>query len=382
MSMKRMLVWGWMLMLVLLSVGTVWASKPIRIGLMAPLTGPWASEGEEMKNIVELLAEGVNAHGGLLNCRIEVVLGDDGGDPKKVPLVAQRLVDQKVIAVIGSYTSGITEIAQGIYDKASILHIATAATSIRLSKKGLKYFFRTCPRDDEQEEKVAETIQKLGLKRVAILHDTTDYPRTLGAESRDLFKKMDMEVVFFDGMTPGGADCTEVLARMRKANPEVIFFTGYYPEAGILLREKKKMNWGIPVIGEDGTNNRELVEIAGKDAAAGYYFISAAIPKDLPYERTQAFIRNYKTKYGKEPGSIWAILAGDAFLNIRDAIRETNSTEVDKLEHYLHNRKPWYTTSGLTGDMNFDAQGDRIGDVYRLYRVDEAGNFVLQQEEE
>ncbi len=378
MGMKRMMAWGCALMCAVLGMGTAWAAEPIRIGLMAPVTGAWASEGEEMKNIVNLLAEELNAKGGLLGRKIEVVLEDDGGDPRTASLAAQRLATQGIVAVVGTYGSSVTEASQSIYDEASILQIATGSTSIRLSEKNLKYFFRTCPRDDDQGRVAAQTILKTGVKKVAILHDNTSYAKGLADASLPHLKKGGVEVVFFDALTPGERDFSAILTKMKSAGPELVFFTGYYPELGLILRQKKEINWTIPVIGGDATNNPDLVKIAG-DAAEGYYFISPPIPNDLPYEKTRAFLKNYSEKYeGTQPGSIWAVLAGDAFLSITDAIKATESTDVNKMAQYLH--KSEHKTSGLTGEIGFNAKGDRVGDVYRVYRVDAAGAFVLQEQ--
>jgi branched-chain amino acid transport system substrate-binding protein len=378
MGMKRMMAWGCALMCAVLGMGTAWAAEPIRIGLMAPVTGAWASEGEEMKNIVNLLAEELNAKGGLLGRKIEVALEDDGGDPRTASLAAQRLATQGIVAVVGTYGSSVTEASQSIYDEASILQIATGSTSIRLSEKNLKYFFRTCPRDDDQGRVAAQTILKTGVKKVAILHDNTSYAKGLADASLPHLKKGGVEVVFFDALTPGERDFSAILTKMKSAGPELIFFTGYYPELGLILRQKKEINWTIPVIGGDATNNPDLVKIAG-ETAEGYYFISPPIPNDLPYEKTRAFLKNYGEKYeGTQPGSIWAVLAGDAFLSITDAIKATGSTDVNKMAQYLH--KSEHKTSGLTGEIGFNTKGDRVGDVYRVYRVNKDGAFVLQEQ--
>ena len=136
-----------------------------------------------MKQVVELLAEELNAKGGLLGKKVEVVSEDDGGDPRTASLAAQRLTTQGVVAVIGTYGSAVTEATQNIYDEAKIVQIANGSTAVRLTEKGLKYFFRTCPRDDEQGQVAVEPSQKSGVKKVAILHDNTHLRQ--GAGRRD-----------------------------------------------------------------------------------------------------------------------------------------------------------------------------------------------------
>jgi branched-chain amino acid transport system substrate-binding protein len=365
-----------MALCLLAGVPTLAAADSVKIGLMGPMTGPWASEGQEMKQVLDLLAEDLNAKGGLLGKTVEVVSEDDGGDPRTAALAAQRLATQGIVAVIGTYGSSVTEATQNIYDESKIIQIANGSTAIRLTEKGLKYFFRTCPRDDEQGRVAVQTIQKLGFKKVAILHDNTTYAKGLADEAKGLLEKEGVEIVFYDALTPGERDYTAILTKMKGASPDVVFFTGYYPEAGLLLRQKKEMNWPVPFIGGDATNNPDLVKIAGKDAAEGFYFLSAPLPKDLPTPEAKAFLAEFKKKYGNEPASIYAVLAGDGFRVISAAIEAVKSTDPDALADYLHNKMKDFP--GLTGTLSFNEKGDRVGEVYRVYKVDADGNFILQ----
>jgi branched-chain amino acid transport system substrate-binding protein len=349
------------------------AADTVKIGLMAPLTGSWASEGQEMKKIVELLAEEQNAKGGLLGKKVEVVTEDDGGDPRTASLAAQRLTTKGVVAVIGTYGSAVTEASQGIYDEAKIVQVATGSTAVRLTEKGLKYFFRTSPRDDEQGLVSAALLGKLGVKKVAILHDNSAYAKGLADEINGLVKGK-MQVVFFDALTPKEQDYSAILTKLKAAGPEVVYFTGYYPEAGLLLKQKKQMGWNVPFIGGDAQNNPDLVKIAGKEAAEGFRFTTPPVPRDLP--EAKAFLAAYKKKFGEEPGSIWAVLAGDAYNVIAKAIAETKSTSGDKIREYFTGGLKGYP--GLTGKISFNAKGDRVGDLYRVYAVDKAGGFALQ----
>lgn len=357
--------------------GAVQAAEPVKIGVMAPLTGSWASEGQGMKKIVELLAEQQNAKGGVLGRKIEVVTEDDGGDPRTASLAAQRLTTQGVVAVVGTYGSSVTEASQTIYDEAGIPQIANGSTAIRLTEKGLKRFFRTAPRDDEQGRMAAQTIEKLGFKKVAILHDSTSYAKGLADEANALLKKQGADVVFFDALTPGERDYTAILTKLKSANPDVVLFTGYYPEAGLLLRQKRSMGWAVPFIGGDATNNPDLVKSAGKEAAEGFYFLSPPQPQDLDTPEAKAFLADYQRKHQEAPASIWVVLAGDGFRVAVAGIEGAQSSDGDKVAEYLHNNLKDF--SGLSGPISFDAKGDREGEVYRVYKVDAQGNFVMQK---
>ena len=356
--------------------GMAQAVDTVKIGLMAPLTGSWASEGQGMKKIVELLAEQQNAKGGVLGQKIEVVTEDDGGDPRTASLAAQRLTTKGVVAVVGTYGSSVTEASQTIYDEAGIPQIANGSTAIRLTEKGFKKFFRTAPRDDEQGRMAAQTIEKLGFKKVAILHDSTSYAKGLADEANALLKKKGTEVVFFDALTPKENDYTAILTKLKGANPDVVLFTGYYPEAGLLLKQKKGMNWNVLFIGGDATNNVDLVKIAGK-AAEGFYFLSPPQPQDLDTPDAKAFLADYQKKYNELPPSIWAVLAGDGFRVVVAGIAGAKSTDGVKVADYLH--KDLKNFSGLSGPIAFDTKGDREGEVYRVYKVDAEGKFVMQK---
>jgi len=145
----------------------------------------------------------------------------------------------------------------------------------------------------------------------------------------------------------------------------------------MLLRQKTEMGWDVPFIGGDANNNPDLVKIAGKKAAQGFYFLSPPVPQDLPTKEAQEFLAAYEERYASTPGSIWAVLAGDGFRVLVKAIEETESTDSDKIADYLHNELQGF--SGLTGTISFNDKGDRVGDVYRVYKVDAEGNFVLQE---
>ncbi len=370
--MKKVLVLTIMLCLM---AGMVSAAEPIKIGLMAPLTGSWASEGTDMQQIVELLAEQVNAEGGLLGKEVEIIAEDDGGDPKTAALAAQRLSTQGIVAVVGTYGSSITEASQMIYDEEQIIQVANGSTAVRLTEKGLEYFFRTSPRDDEQGRVAAQTIEGMGYQNVAILHDNTTYSKGLADEAKALLEG-NVDIVFYDALTPGESDYSAILTKMKAAEPDVVFFTGYYPEAGLLLRQKKEMGWDVQFIGGDATNNPDLVKIAGADAAAGFYFLSPPVPQDLPSEKAKAFLAAFQEKYDSLPGSIWAVLSGDGFLVIVEAIQATESTDPDMLADFLHNDLQEF--QGLTGTISFNEKGDRVGEVYRVYKVGADGAFILQ----
>jgi branched-chain amino acid transport system substrate-binding protein len=279
------------------------------------------------------------------------------------------------VAVIGTYGSAVTEASQGIFDEAGIVQVANGSTAIRLTEKRLKAFLRTCPRDDEQGLVAFQTLKKGGYKAIGILHDNSSYAKGLADETRTLLEKDGAKVVFFEALTPRQNDYTAILTKMRTANPDIVFYTGYYGEAGLLLRQKMEMKWPVPFMGGDATNNPDLVKIAGVAAAKGFRFVSPPVPQDLDTPEAKAFMESYRRKYKTDPGSVWAVLAGDGFRVVVRAI-EAVGTDAGAIVTYLKNDLKDFP--GLTGPISFDAKGDRVGDLYRVYEVDAAGKFIMQ----
>ena len=353
------------------------AAETIKIGLLCPLTGAYANEGQDMQRIVELLADGVNKAGGINGDKVEIITQDDASEPRTSALAAQRLATSDVVAVIGTYGSAVTEASQNILAEAGIVQIATGSTSIRLTEKGLPTFFRTCPRDDDQGATAVKTLVTMGHKRIAILHDNSAYARGLADEIKaGLEHAPGVEIVFFDALRPNERDYNALLTTMKSKDPEIIMFTGYYPEAATLLRQMAEMKWQVPMVGGDATNNRDLVKLAGGHAT-GYYFLSPAMPSDLNTESGRAFLTAYQEKYGSMPSSIWPVLAGDAFNVIVEAIKAKGADSA-AIADYLHNGLKDF--SGLTGEIAFNEKGDRVGNLYYLYQVDANGEFVMQRD--
>lgn len=366
-------------MILLLASSSAIAAETIKIGLMAPMTGSWQNSGKEMKLAVELLAEDYNHGGGVLGKKIEIVVIDDEGTPEGAVKAAQALVKHSVAAVIGSVKSPATEASQDIFNKARILHISNASSAVGLTEKNLKYFFRTCPRDDEQSRVIVQTVQKMRLKKLAVLYDSaTSYASGLAQDVLRKNAQQDkVETVFYGPISPGQASYPDIVKIIRTVNPDALFFSGYYEETAALLRQKKALDWNAVFIGGDGSNNPNLIAKAGKKAAEGFYFISPPLPRELDNENAKKFLATFEKKTGSIPQMIDSVLAGDALCVLVHAIREKKSSDPDIIADYLHSQAA--DISGLTGRINFNAKGDRVNDLYGVYRVDAEGRSIVQR---
>ncbi len=374
---KRILASVFILGGMLLSLAGCGGEETIKIGLQGPMTGDYAYEGKGFKNALTMLVEQVNAAGGINGKQVELLVEDDAGDPTQSALVAQRLVDAKVVAVIGAYNSTATEPASEIYNKAGILHITPSSTAVRLTTKGFPRFFRVCFLDDRQGLFAVKFMKEvLGAQNIGILHDNSTYAQGLAEETRRYAEEMGLKVGFYDAINPNDQDFTPILAKIGAANLDAVYFTGYHSEAGLLLKQSAELGLEVQWLGGNAANNPVMVEIAGIQNAAGMFVTTEPLPQDLNYPEARKFVADYMARYGEEPASVWTIMAGEAFNVIRIAMEQTQSTDPGVLADYIHHQLK--NVNGLTGPiLGFDEKGDRLGTIHVAYVIDDKGNFVL-----
>jgi branched-chain amino acid transport system substrate-binding protein len=382
MKLKCLKILSIFLVLGLWTVSFTYSADPVVIGLQGPITGPWAYEGQMAKQSCEIAADLINSRGGILGGRkVEVRVVDDEGQPRTGALAATKLVGQKdVVAAVSTYGSSVCEPASNIYEKAKKVNIAYGATAVRLSDRGLKYFFRTCGRDDSQGKFFTEVaMKKFNSKRIAIMHDNTAFGKGLAEDTQNALKPMiddgQITIVYFDAITPGERDFRVPLTKLRGTDPDLWYFTGYYAEAALLLSQARGIGITVPFVGGNAAINDEFVKIAGIDVAKGAFMTNEPLPGDLAFDETRDFLAAYKAKFGEIPSSPWPLYAADALKIIAYAIDKTGSTDSDVLAEYL--RKEADGVPGITGSIGFTDQGDREGVPFYLYVVNDEGQIVV-----
>jgi branched-chain amino acid transport system substrate-binding protein len=351
----------------------------IKIGLQAPLTGDYAEEGKGFQNAVQLLVDQANAAGGINGQKVQLIVEDDKGDPKEAALVADRLISQKVMAVIGGYNSGATEPASTIYNNAGILHITPSATATRLTTKGYPEFFRVCFLDDRQGLFAANfMVKEMGYKNIAVLHDNSTYAQGLAEATKQYLGELGVTPVFYDAINPKDTDFSPTLTKLKAANPDAVYYTGYYAQGGLLLKQAAALGLKTQWLGGNAMNNTELITIAGVDNAKGVLVTTEPLPNDLDYPEAKQFLADYKAKYGEDPKSVWTVMAADAYRVIKYAVEQTKSTDPKVLAEWLHKNLKDYP--GITGPiLGFDEKGDRLGTIHKAYVIDDQGAFVPYQ---
>ena len=337
--------------------------KTIRIGVAGAHSGDLASYGLPSVKAAELVVEDWNAKGGVLGKKIELVVEDDVCKPEVATNTASKLVGEKVVAVIGHICSGATKAALGIYKDSKIPVISPSATNPPLTQSGdYPNFFRTIAADNAQAEiDVNFALNKLGLKKVAVLHDKGDYGKGFAEFAKGYLDAAGADVVTFEGIQTGAVDYSAIINKIAAAGAEAIIYGGYHPEASKLVSQMRAKGLNIAFISDDGVKDDTFIKVA-KEAAEGVY---ASGPVDttknpLAIKATE----DHRKKYGEDPGAFFlnAYAATQALLN---AIQKAGSTDYDAITKALRSE---YVDTPL-GKISFDAKGDAIGVGFSVYQV-------------
>jgi branched-chain amino acid transport system substrate-binding protein len=338
------------LAVVVLVSGCQKKEKAVEVGIAGPMTGSDAKMGTDFRNGASIAIEEWNTAGGVLGSKIEAEIEDDQSDPKQAVAVANKLVNQGVIGIIGHFNSSCSIPASDVYERAGKPMITPASTNPLLTERGYKGVFRICGTDNQQGKVAAQFVrEKLKLQRVAVLHDKTTYGQGLADIFKDNLGK-GIEVVYYGGITRGDKDFKTVLTSIKEKSPELIYFGGIYADAGLLVKQAREIGLNAPFMSGDGTIDQKFVEIAGEKAAEGTYLTFSPDPAHIPAAKD--FIDKYKKKYGElGPYSIYAYVAVNILL---DAAKEAGSADgkmvIDKL------RSKEFITA--FGKIKFNENGD------------------------
>ncbi len=251
------------------------AYADITIGLMAPLTGPVAAYGDQVKKGAEAAVAEINKNGGILGENVVLKLADDAGEPKQGVSAANQLVGEGIRFVVGPVTSGVAIPASDVFAENGVLMVTPTATAPDLTARGLPNVLRTCGRDDQQASVAAEfVLANLKDKKIAIVHDKAAYGKGLADAFKAGLNAGGVNEVLYESVTPGEKDFSALVTRLKAEGAEIIYFGGYHPEAGLLARQLDDMSVNATIIGGDGLSNSELWAI-GNEAVAGTIFTNA-----------------------------------------------------------------------------------------------------------
>jgi branched-chain amino acid transport system substrate-binding protein len=374
----------WIAWLLFLAIGLTGCSKKaeqvegaaeiIRIGSVAPLTGPQAHLGKDNDNGARLAIDEANAAGVVLGgkkVKFELVSEDDQADPRNATIVAQKLVDQRVAGVVGHLNSGTTIPASKIYHDAGIPQISPSATAIAYTAQGYKSAFRVMTNDRQQGKVLGEyAVKKMGAKRVAIIDDRTAYGQGLADEVDKAVKSSGGEVVAREFTTDRSTDFRAILTSIKARKPDLVFYGGMDAQGGPMVKQLHSLGIKASFLGGDGAQTTEFLKLAGNDAD-GVTASSPGLPLDsMPGGKE--FRDKFTTKYGVI--QTYAPYAYDAAMTMVAAMKQANSADPSK---YLAEVQK-IQRDGVTGNISFDERGDVRGGAITMYQVKNGKWEVLE----
>ena len=366
--MKKLLV---SIVIALLMVSMVFAGgkkedeNTIKIGGIAPLSGAVAVYGVECTNGVNLAVEEINAAGGINGKKIAYIAEDDEGDPAKSVNAYKKLTTQDGIRmIIGSLTSGCTIALTSSAQAQGVIQIAPAATAEAVTDAG-NYIFRTCFIDPFQGSIGGKfAAVNLGKKNAAILYDIgNDYSVGLQENFVKEFTKNGGSIVAMESYSTGDKDFNAQLTKIKAANPDVVYLPDYYGTVALIAKQLRNQGIDAPIIGADGWDG--LTDNAGDEVLNGFYSNHYAADSSDP--AVQAFVKNFKAKYGKEPNA-FAALGYDSMYLLKDAILKAGTTDAKAVRDALEKTDADY----VTGHIKFDEKHNPVKSAVMIELVKNA----------
>ncbi|MBU3613636.1 branched-chain amino acid ABC transporter substrate-binding protein [Polynucleobacter sp. Latsch14-2] len=346
----------------------------VKIGHVAPLTGPIAHLGKDNENGARLALEEINKAGLIIDGKkvvLTLVPEDDAEDPKTATQVAQKLVDEKVVGVVGHLNSGTSIPASKIYSDAGITQISPSSTNPDYTKQGFKTTYRLVATDAQQGPALANYVTKtLHAKTVAIVDDSTQYGKGLADEFEKTIRAAGVQVVTREASNNKATDFKAILTKVKGTKPDVIMYGGMDATGGPLTKQAAELGIVAKVVGGDGMCTEKLAELAG-DAVVNVVCSEAGMALSKMAQGAD-FQKRYKARFNSEV-QIYAPFTYDAVYVLVDAMKRANSTDPAKILSTM----PGTKMTGLVGNIAFDNKGDMREGIITLYDFKDKKKSVL-----
>jgi len=353
------------------------AADTVKIGVQAPITGKYANEGQSIENFVKLIVAEKNAQGGLLGKQIEVVTCDDEAKAQKAAVCAKKLVNAGVIAVIGSYTSGATEAAQTTYYRNKVLQTSDGTSDALIKRKYWTFFRNSFPNSAQSDFTAEYMVNTKKYKNIVVLSDYSSYSEGLGDATEASIKALGGNVVFRGKIKSGTQNFTAMLTKVKAMNPDVIYYSGYYTDGGLLKAQQTQLRIDADFVGGDSNDNPDFYKLAGK-SAEGTVLINFPTPEILPYEVAKKYLAAYKAEFKMNPPSIWPVTNADGLRAIIEGVEKTKSFDTKKISDYIRNDMKDFP--GITGPFNIRDDGERVGAKFVVYKMKNDGTKSVVSE--
>jgi branched-chain amino acid transport system substrate-binding protein len=323
-------------------------SDTIKVGEYASLTGKEAGFGQASHKGLTLAIEEINAAGGVLGKKIELVTADNQTKPGESATAAKKLIARdKVVALLGEVSSGRSLEAAPVAQAAHIPMIAPAATNPKVTEVG-DYIFRVCFIDPFQGKVMARFAHDdLKAKKVAVLFSVSNaYSVGLANFFRDTFKAEGGEIVADKSFSEGDKDFRAQLTAVKAANAEAIFVPSYYTEGALIVRQARDLGITVPIFGGDGWEAPQLLEIGGAAMEGAFYSTHFSPENSDPV--VQEFVKKYRARWDNETPDAFSALAYDMGYVLADAIKRAGTTDGPKLRDAIAATKDFPGVTGHT----------------------------------
>jgi branched-chain amino acid transport system substrate-binding protein len=347
----------------------------IKVGEFASLSGGEAAFGRSSHNGTLLAVEQINAAGGVLGKKLELITEDNLSKDGETATAVKKLISHdKVVAILGEVASIRSLEAAPICQQYKVPQISPSSTNPKVTQIG-DYIFRVCFIDPFQGTVMANFATKtLGVKKVAVL---TDVGSTYSVGLAEFFKKSFTanggEIVAEQKFTKDDKDFKAQLTAVKGLNPEAIFIPGYYGQVTLIALQARELGITVPLLGGDGWEAPELVQGPGAAAALEGCFYSTHFSPDQDSPKIKQFVADYSAKFGAAPDAM-AALGYDSVLALVDAIKRANSTDGQKIRDALATLKD---LDGVTGKTTLDA--DRNAQKPAVIIAIKGGKFVYKE---
>ncbi|WP_207483585.1 branched-chain amino acid ABC transporter substrate-binding protein [Arenibaculum pallidiluteum] len=347
--------------------GTGGARADIVIGLGTATTGAVAALGEQTVHGATQALKDINSKGGVLGQQLVLRVGDDACDPRQAVAVANRFVSEPAAAVVGHLCSGSTIPAAGVYAEEGVVMVTPTATNPALTESGFDTIFRVCGRDDQQGVVSGRYLaQAYKGRNVAVVDDKGSYGKGLADVVARTVESAGGKVAYRGSVNAGERDFAALISNLKERGIDAVFYGGYHPELGLIVRQARAMGFEGRFIAGDGLNNPEFWSITGP-AGEGTLYTDSPSAAENPAAR--ALNDAFRAGGLGTPGN-FAYYAYAAVQVIAQGMQKAGSTDSRKLAAAL--RDGTYET--VVGPIRFDSKGDVVEPAYVLYEWKNGAN--------
>ena len=376
---KKRMVLG-ILMALLLAGTVVQAAEPIRVGAILAVTGPASFLGGPEARTLEMLAEEVNAKGGINGHKVELFIMDSGASPEKAVSFAKQLIEEKkVLAILGPSTSGETMQIKGIAEEGKTILLSCAAAEVIVNPVA-KWVFKTPQKDSDAIQAIFNQMKRMKITKIGVLSGNDGFGSAGKGQIEKLAPENGITIVANEVYDKASTDLTAEVTKLKAANVEAIVNWSIVPAQSIVIKNARQIGFAGPIFQSHGFGNIKYVAAAGAAAEgvifpAGRLLVAEVLPDSNPQKTVLLkYKKDYEAKY-KEDASTFGGHAWDALMILAKAIEKAGSTDKEKVRDAIETMRGFIGTGGV---FNFSAQ-DHNGlgiDAFELLTVKD-GKFAL-----